>query len=142
MFQFSGFPSIHYEFMYRYTGITLYEFPHSDIFGSKVACTSPKLIAAYHVLHRLLAPRHPPYALNNLTYINQYLLRHSLLSSALIQLRTIVRAFTRLFARLDCLVNLGFSLWDSHPLSAFAVFKSIDDFAINLRIVVKNNRYF
>jgi hypothetical protein len=77
-----------------------------------------------------------------LTYINQYLLRHSLLSSALIQLRTIVRAFTRLFARLDCLVNLGFSLWDSHPLSAFAVFKSIDDFAINLRIVVKNNRYF
>ena len=30
----------------------------------------PKLIAAYHVLHRLLAPRHPPYALSSLT-INQ-----------------------------------------------------------------------
>ena len=28
---------------------------------------SPKLIAAYHVFHRLLAPRHPPYALSNLT---------------------------------------------------------------------------
>ena len=27
----------------------------------------PKLIAANHVLHRLLSPRHPPYALNNLT---------------------------------------------------------------------------
>ena len=27
---------------------------------------SPKLIAACHVLHRLLAPRHPPYALSSL----------------------------------------------------------------------------
>ncbi len=28
-------------------------------------CHSPKLIAAYHVLHRLSKPRHPPYALCN-----------------------------------------------------------------------------
>ena len=41
-------------------------FPHSEIFGSKVARTYPKLIAAYHVLHRLHAPRHPPYALKSL----------------------------------------------------------------------------
>ena len=68
MFQFPGFPSAHYVFMYRYTDITLYEFPHSEIFGLKVACTSPKLIAAYHVLHRLPAPRHSPYALYNLTF--------------------------------------------------------------------------
>ena len=27
-------------------------------------CSSPKLIAAYHVLHRLQIPRHPPCALN------------------------------------------------------------------------------
>ena len=33
---------------------------------------SPKLIAANHVLHRLLAPRHPPHALSSLT-INQIL---------------------------------------------------------------------
>ncbi len=39
------------------------EFPHSDISGSQVVCTSPKLIAAYHVLLRLLEPRHPPFAL-------------------------------------------------------------------------------
>ena len=32
--------------------------PHSEISGSKRTCRSPKLIAAYHVLHRLLAPRH------------------------------------------------------------------------------------
>src|SRR6202040_1663530 len=42
-------------------------FPHSEIPGSKLACSSPGLIAACHVLHRLLAPRHPPYALSSLT---------------------------------------------------------------------------
>ena len=38
-------------------------FPHSDISGSSDICSSPKLFAAYHVFHRLLVPRHPPYAL-------------------------------------------------------------------------------
>ncbi len=42
-------------------------FPHSEIPGSKPACGSPGLIAACHVLHRLLAPRHPPHALSSLT---------------------------------------------------------------------------
>jgi hypothetical protein len=42
-------------------------FPHSEISGSQVVCASPELIAAYHVLHRLLAPRHPPCALSSLT---------------------------------------------------------------------------
>jgi hypothetical protein len=41
--------------------------PHSDIFGSKLVCSSPKLFAACHVLHRLLAPRHSPYTLSSLT---------------------------------------------------------------------------
>ena len=44
-----------------------YGFPHSEIPGSKPACGSPRLIAASHVLLRLLAPRHPPYALSSLT---------------------------------------------------------------------------
>ena len=42
-------------------------FPHSDISGSMGICPSPKLFAAYHVLHRLLVPRHPPYALISIT---------------------------------------------------------------------------
>ena len=42
-------------------------FSHSDISGSTPACGSPELIAANHVLHRLLAPRHPPCALSSLT---------------------------------------------------------------------------
>ena len=42
-------------------------FPHSDISGSQDICSSPKLFAAYHVFHRLLVPRHPPYALISIT---------------------------------------------------------------------------
>src|SRR6201988_4538903 len=42
-------------------------FPHSEICGSKDACSSPQLIAAVHVLHRLEVPRHPPCALSSLT---------------------------------------------------------------------------
>ena len=42
-------------------------FPHSDISGSRDICSSPKLFAAYHVFHRLLVPRHPPYALISIT---------------------------------------------------------------------------
>ena len=42
-------------------------FPHSEISGSMPACGSPRLIAACHVLHRLLLPRHPPCALSSLT---------------------------------------------------------------------------
>ena len=42
--------------------------PHSEISGSRVICTSPKLIAAYHVLHRLREPRHPPSALAYFLY--------------------------------------------------------------------------
>ena len=42
-------------------------FPHSDICGSMAICASPQLFAAYHVLLRLLVPRHSPCALNSLT---------------------------------------------------------------------------
>ena len=41
--------------------------PHSEILGSKGASPSPRLFAGSRVLHRRLAPRHPPYALSSLT---------------------------------------------------------------------------
>ena len=47
----------------RSTGVFPVRFPHSDISGSLLICSSPKLFAAYHVFHRLLVPRHPPCAL-------------------------------------------------------------------------------
>ena len=40
-------------------------FPHSEIRGSKLTRSSPQLIAACHVLHRLSVPRHPPNALQD-----------------------------------------------------------------------------
>ena len=47
-------------------------FPHSEICGSMCICHSPQLIAAYHVFHRLLVPRHPPCALYSLTIFHTY----------------------------------------------------------------------
>src|SRR5688572_25591362 len=49
-------------------------FPHSEIPGSKPVCGSPRLIAAYHVLHRLSAPRHPPCTLSSLTNLSNPIL--------------------------------------------------------------------
>ena len=62
MFQFPAFA----HHISGVTGLQPAGLSHSEISGSKVICTSPKLIAAYHVLHRLQEPRHPPYALSYL----------------------------------------------------------------------------
>ena len=45
--------------------------PHSEIHGSKLILSSPWLIAEYHVLHRLLLPRHSPNALFALDLIQK-----------------------------------------------------------------------
>jgi hypothetical protein len=52
--------------------MTLAGLPHSEIPGSKPVCGSPRLIAAYHVLLRLSAPRHPPCTLSSLTNLKIY----------------------------------------------------------------------
>ena len=67
MVHFPTLPSRTYVFSPGYPGMTPGGFPHSEISGSKLVCSSPRLIAAYRVLHRLLAPRHSPYALSSLT---------------------------------------------------------------------------
>ena len=56
MFQFPGFaprPG-------RGARIAPGGFPHSDIRGSQGICPSPRLFAAYHVLHRLREPQASP----------------------------------------------------------------------------------
>ena len=60
MFQFPTFASR----INRMTVLQTAGLSHSEIHGSQVICTYPGLIAAYHVLHRLQEPRHPPYALS------------------------------------------------------------------------------
>ena len=71
MFQFRRFPTYPYLIQDRLTGSSPAGLPHSEISGSKLICISPKLIAAYHVFHRLLMPRHSPCALNSLTASSQ-----------------------------------------------------------------------
>ena len=60
MFHFAGFAPLRVTFT---VGL-----PHSDIHGSKPVRGSPWLFAAYHVLHRLSMPRHPPDALKALDH--------------------------------------------------------------------------
>ena len=45
-------------------------FPHSDVRGSRDICSSPRLFAAYRVLHRPPVPGHPPCALVRLTRVS------------------------------------------------------------------------
>ena len=61
MFQFPPFASLPCVgiIVLQTTGLS-----HSETAGSKDICSYPALIAAYHVLHRLREPRHPPCALN------------------------------------------------------------------------------
>ena len=68
MFQFRAFPSYDYFIHRTILRYCLSGFPHSEISGSMLICSSPKLIAACRVLHRLLMPRHSPCALFSLTY--------------------------------------------------------------------------
>ena len=63
-------------------GSSPYVFPHSEIHGSRLICSSPWLIAACHVFHRLLMPRHSPCALVRLnsfliTFIISWSIRFS-----------------------------------------------------------------
>ena len=59
------------------TGVCPAGFPHSEIAGSRDICSSPTLIAAYHVFLRLLVPRHPPYALFCLTSFDRSMICQS-----------------------------------------------------------------
>ena len=56
MFQFPGFALE----LGSSVGIAPDGFPHSDIRGSTGICPSPRLFAAYHVLHRLREPQASP----------------------------------------------------------------------------------
>ncbi len=66
MFHFPGLSPARYEFTRGSQAFRPGGFPHSEISGSQAVCASPKLIAAYHVLHQRRPPRHPPYALCSL----------------------------------------------------------------------------
>ena len=77
-------------------------FPHSDISGSTSARDSPKLFAACHVLHRLLAPRHPPRALCNLTSLNNQPKGQVQQAVSAVALRGLLRGFIPATANCGC----------------------------------------
>ena len=69
MFQFPRFASLP---SVRIAALQTAGLSHSEIPGSRVICTYPGLIAAYHVLHRLREPRHPPCALTYFRHKNYH----------------------------------------------------------------------
>ena len=83
MFQFGRFPRYAYFVQRIVHDSSSWRFPHSEIHGSRLICSSPWLIAACHVFLRLLMPRHSPCALVRLNsfYERFYpLMVHSILS--------------------------------------------------------------
>ena len=90
-------------------------FPHSAISGSMRVCRSPELIAAYHGLHRLCVPRHPPHTFARLTthhedmMTKQHLHIRAIYSSSDCTRRTSVAAGSRCTSRL---------VTDSPPIAA------------------------
>ena len=73
-------------------GSSPYVFPHSEIHGSKLICSSPWLIAACHVFLRLLMPRHSPYAL---LCLNFFFFWFSFSQELLSSFKTVFLGFSR-----------------------------------------------
>ncbi len=100
-------------------------FPHSDIHGSINICFSPWLFAAYHVLLRLLVPRHSPYALCSLTFllrINFVLLCQA---SVIFRRRTIVLSSQNYLPFLVILVSTMQNFW--HNQLNYVIFYGLNN---------------
>ena len=100
-------PSVYLWIQYTVTEVCSAGFPHSDIRGSLLICSSPRLFAAYHVFLRLLVPRHPPCALLRLTFLftsSVMLLRSVPGFHSRIFLFSCIPAVSCLNTRLGCLV--------------------------------------
>ena len=82
---------------------------HSEIRGSTVICTYPRLIAAYHVLHRLREPRHPPDAL---TYFRLMLKTERFITSPALNLLILSAVIALRLARLTNKDGLRLSVYN------------------------------
>ena len=92
-----GVPHVYLCIQYTFHSSSLWEFPHSDICGSRLICSSPQLFAACHVLLRLLMPRHSPYALLRLNLFPSSLFSFELLEFLNISLFRFVNSFVKRF---------------------------------------------
>ena len=91
-------------------------FPHSEITGSQLICSSPMLFAAYRVLLRQSVPGHPPCALISLIFYRRNLLVGSVRRLRFKCCRPFARSPTQAF-------SLSVSRKDYHLLLSCAVFK-------------------
>ena len=103
MFQFPGFPACDYFIHHTLPDSSSGGLPHSDIRGSTLIYSSPRLFAVSHVLLRLPVPRHSPYALLRLNFFR--------FSRSLDLLRSIRISLQRLFFNLAFLQNCRFTLF-------------------------------
>ena len=123
MFQFTTFPFLKLCIYLRMTELFSAGFPHSDICGSIVICTSPQLFAAYHVLHRLLMPRHSPCALCSLTFTRLlYLITSSTMKSIHSRTQVLFISYLSCFLVLSYikLRNLSVKNFQSFAFNIFA----------------------
>ena len=103
-------------------------FPHSEICGSKLICSSPQLIAACHVLLRLLMPRHSPCALVRLNFLTDFYSACSLeLLSFLKQISFAAKKHLSSFLRSTFRWNCNFThfLGKTKLISQFCPLKSV-----------------
>ena len=107
-------------------------FPHSEIRGSMLICSSPQLIAASHVLRRLPMPRHSPYALLCLNYLFKS------------DLRSFLKLFSRLLELLCLRTFFFFTVTLANCLLAFASLISSDEILVFCYLLLfrKNLIYF
>ena len=116
-------------------GSSPYVFPHSEIHGSRLICSSPWLIAACHVFLRLLMPRHSPYALVclNSFWCTFYctVFTRSLYQELLSYLKTVCfwffySPFTQLLVWLNCnFFTLNLKLYLERPFSNLFWFQNL-----------------
>ena len=98
-----------------------YVFPHSEICGSRLICSSPQLIAACHVLLRLLMPRHSLYALLSLnSFMNMISHTYSVLSLLELLCITFFQLLNLIFALAKLFLLLPF--WKDLISNYFVIF--------------------
>ena len=122
MFQFRRFPTYTYLIQCTLHGYCPCGLPHSEIPGSMDICSSPRLIAACHVLHRLLMPRHSPCALYSLTNRKLALARSRLWIMQASQILEIVIVTLHPFGCCSTIINFTLCLFFNKQTSLLPYF--------------------
>ena len=100
-------------------------FPHSEICGLTLICSSPQLIAAYRVLHRLPVPRHSPCVLSNLTKLANFSSLNYMATSFQCVLPLTLRKNLQLSSNLFVFLFVAFSFSVQFSMCRFPTFLKV-----------------